>query len=537
MGNELTKTDKLPYSYHTFLLAVQFDCEFVEKDTLGNWEKDSLREPNNRNELMLNYQTYQYFTPEARKLMFNEGKIKRYKYRIPDDADRSFVIVKTLESDQTDKKTGKKLQKTEKYCLTVDNIRVTVFQNHIAILQFELENHDEAHRDLEFIKKINEYGRRINMPFVVNDDTIHPLVSDSISILGNEVKMSCFGERSLERFRAKDSSLRNQNIIPPILTLIRELLPNSNETTEITPVIDDRMFVCCLVRNESFSQEVQSLRYSGDDPIYIVGKDIYTDRELSNKIYSFAFIDAASSSCQSPEMREALLKRCIYSRWRDWGTIDVVTHHSFVRITGESESLTASVINPFLTQYVTMATGVLLQRATLMKLSKDCADISSNYFEKTQRKVNNQKLDERIKQLKREYVFAQNNIFLTQFTAQEQGIDEFDMLRNEMYIKDSLKNLSHKVNGIYDFTTENAENEENRLLNALTIFGLPLSLMQILVVIISFKYFEETFSKNHVIEWGVFFIILAVSIVISVVGIMVYKRFYRARKNKRKTNK
>lgn len=109
------------------------------------------------------------------------------------------------------------------------------------------------------------------------------------------------------------------------------------------------------------------------EPISIVGEDIYSDRELANKIYSFAYIDADDSSCQSPEMRQELLKRCVYSRWRDWGTIDVITHHSLVRVTGEWEGLTASVITPFLTQYVTMAAGALLQRATLMTLSKECA--------------------------------------------------------------------------------------------------------------------------------------------------------------------
>lgn len=527
--NNSTNTDILPYSYHTFMLAFRFNCEFHESDKLGNWEKDSLREPGESKEAMLNYQTYQYFTPEARRLMFNEGGINRYKYHIPENADRSFVIRKTTESDEKDQKTGKKLRKLDEYRLSVDNIRVTVFHNDIAIIQFELENH--AHRDLDSVKCINEYGRRINLPYLVTDGALHSLVADSVSILGNEVNFSCFGEKALKDFRGNDD---RQNIIPPIMSLIYELLPGRDEKMEITPVIDDRMFVCCLVRDNSLGDEVKSVSKKEGEPIPIVGKDIYRDSKLSNKIYSFAFIDAGDSSCQSPEMRETLLKRCIYSRWRDYGTIDVITHHSFVRVTGEDNDLTAITINPFLTQYITMAAGVLLQRATLMKLSKECADISSDYFGKNQSKKSDSELDDRIRKLKRDYVYAQNNIFLNQFTVQEQGIDEFDMLRKEMYITDSLKALNHKVNGIYDFITENAEDKENSLLNILTLFGLPLSLMQVFLVIVSFSFFDAENPMKLPLEIVLFIAISVVCVCISVIFFIIYKSRYSRKQNRKK---
>ena len=534
MDNKLVQTDKLAYSYHTFLLAFSFDdnCQFHPQDKIGNWEKDSLRNINDRGERIMNYKTYQYFTPEARKLMFNDDKIVRYKYNIPEDADRGYVIRKTLEKEDENNK-DKRIRYSEEYRLTIDNIRVTVFNNRIAIMQFELENHDPKHQKLEFVKRINEYGRRINLPYIAGGDDVHELVADSVSILGDEVKFSCFGEKALEDFRTKSD---NQNIIPPIMNLIRELFPDITDKTKFIPVIDDRMFVCCLVRDDEFSDKAKSLIKTDDDPIPTVGRDIYTDRELSNEIYSFAYIDADDSSCQSLEMRAELLKRCIYSRWRDWGTFDVVTHHSFVRVTGTSDSIKDSVIYPFLTQYITMAAGVLLQRATLMKLSAECAEISDEYFENNQNKQRkkNSELDKRIRRLKRDYVYAQNNIFLNQFTAQEQGIDEFDMLRNEMYVEDLLKSLDDKVNGIYDFSKENAEDEENRLLNTLTEFGVPLAIMQVLTVIISFASFEKCIDKNSGFEWLLLCIILAGSIALSVIGIKALGWWYTHKSKKDK---
>ena len=484
----MDKNNNLPYSYHTFLLAFYFDCDFTyDEGNHGKWVEDSLRDGMGGKELRINYQTYQYFTPEARNLMFNVESIKRLRYNIPENSDREYIIKKAEKDDK-----GNKTDRIIVYRLRIDNIRATVFKNNIAILQFELENYDEDHCDIDSVKQINEYGRRINVPFIVDDDVAHPLVADSISIMGNEVEMSSFGKNSLKRFESKDISLQNTDIIPPIMNMIRELLPNSTDETKISSVIDDRMFVCCLVRDEDFSNEVKSLREKKDEPIPIVGKDIYSDRELSNKIYSFAYIDAGDSSCQSPEMREALLRRCVYSRWRDWGTIDVITHHSLVRITGDWDGLIASVINPFLTQYVTMAVGVLLQRATLMILSQECADISSKYFHDGKTNKENKELNKRIKKLKSNYVRAQNNIFLTQFTVQEQGIDEFDMMRNEMYINDMLKNLSHKVNGIYDYTTEYAEETENEILNLITRIGLPLAAINLAFDIISAIFLDST---------------------------------------------
>ena len=503
---------ELPYSYHTFLLAFHFNGDYKNPGaSVGRWRADSIRQGEAEN-LMLNYQNFQYFTPEARKLMFDEENNKRFIYDIPHNVSREYIIRKDF--FKKDEKTGKKRKQTEEFRLVVDNIRATVFSNiNIAIFQLEVENHNYC--SLSDVKKINEYGRRINLPFVAKKDEIHPLVADSITLLGDTVDFHDFGVQSLKRYKAKDDE---NDIIPPILKLIRELLPDS---TEFHPVIDDRMFVCCLVRDEKFSTEMKSVIVNADDIVTSVGKDIYTDRNLSNRLYALAFIDAASSSCQSPEMREALLKRCVYSRWRDWGTIDVVTHHSLIRITGEYEGIKDSVINPFLTQYITMAAGVLLQRATILQLSNECSDIAKKYFEdKSDGKKCDKKLDEKIKKLKREYVYAQNNIFLNQFTVQEQGIDEFDMLKNEMYIDDSLKNLDDKINSIYDFTTEYSENEENSLLNALTKIGLPLSLIQALTVIISFA----CFSDNTRLQIICLVIVFLASILISFVYFKLHKK-------------
>lgn len=492
----LTKSGQLPYSYHTFLFAFYIEGDIDFRKTVDEkWKKDSIRKGKDVYEDRLNYQAFQYFTPEARRLMFGSTEendnytIHRFIYDIEKIPDPSYTISKTLE----EYKDNKPIRWFEEYRLSIDNIKATVFQNQIVILQFDLENHDPKHQDLDSVKRINEYGRRINLPYICEEGSVHSLVADSISILGKTVEYSSFGAKALGKFLSSDDNI---NIVPPVLELIYELLPKEQrEKVKINPVIDDRMFVCCLVRDDKLTKKYKSIIKEDEDSIPIVGKDIYTDRVISNELYSFAFIDAKDSTCQSPEMREEILKRCIYSRWRDEGTIYAVTHHSLVCLTGEADFLKFSVINPFLTEYVIMASGVLLQRATLMRLSDKCSEIS---FRTDMNKKEQKELIDDIKCLKRDYVYAQNNIFLSQFTAQEQGIEIYDMMRNEMYINDSLKDLNNKVNGIYDYTTESAESEENELLNMLTRIGLPLAFMQVFSVILSFNFFSEKSSWQQI---------------------------------------
>lgn len=95
-----------------------------------------------------------------------------------------------------------------------------------------------------------------------------------------------------------------------------------------------------MMRNNIVIEIIQGKNKNDDDYA------IYSDNELSQTIYKMGFIENGCS-CQSSVMRHDLLKRCVYDRWIDWGIIDIITHHSTVRITGDADYIVASVINPF----------------------------------------------------------------------------------------------------------------------------------------------------------------------------------------------
>ena len=413
------------YSYHTFLLAFHYDGDNKPAEN-GNWKKDDLMDFSKSNitdeEKRLNYQRIQYFTPEARSLLFD--KENHFVYDLS-GKEATYKIVK----EQTE------------YVLDVNSIRAILFEGNIGVLIIELEN--TKYQSIEDVNKINEYGRRINLPYIGKEGEPHALVANKITFLGETEDFVQKGKDILSQDNIDD--LKDGYIMKPVEKLLDELLPQHGK---IVPVLDDRMFVCCMVRDSKLSNELSS------------GKDIYLDRELSQKIYALSFIDANGASCKSVEMREEILKRCIDSRWRDWGTIDVITHHSLIRITGGVEvDIVDSVVNPFLIQYVYLAIGALVQRATILSLSAESAEISNKYL------LNDfsEELNNELKNLKKKYVYAQNNIFLHELTVQEQGVEEFDMLKNELYIDNSLENLNNKIDGLYGYVKEYSDDKRARL--------------------------------------------------------------------------
>lgn len=391
------------------------------------------------------------------------------------------------------------------FILDINAVRAILFQGNVGILVIELEN--TRYKCPKIVNYINEYGRRINLPYIGVDES-HTLVAEKITFFGQTEDFIQKGKDILSQSSIND--LKDGYIMKPIENLLKDLLPGYKK---VVPVLDDRMFVCCMVRDTKLSEDVK--------------KDIFRDSELSQKIYAMAFIDADSASCQEMDMREEILKRCIDPRWRDWETIDAITHHSIVRITGGVEvvDIVDSVVNPFLIQYVYLAIGALVQRATILSLSAESAAISNNYF------VNgfSEELDVRLRNLKKQYVYAQNNIFLHELTVQEQGIEEFDMLKNELYIQASLENLDNKIESLYGFVKEYQDEKENKKFNMLGILLALMFIMEPLAIIVGqlLNFMQQ--NENFVV--GVCWFVL------SLIGILVIDKSFNLLLFKKKHKK
>lgn len=446
----------IPHSYHTFLLP--FEYSGIITPDHEKWERNTITETGilaGKN-YKSDYAMFQFFTPEARKLLFDapgdDAVDKKYDYYYrPDLLDGQVYVI--------DKKEGKG-RPAKTFSLPVTGIRLLILDNGVGLFMLSVENHN--YPDINDIAWINEYGRRISLPYLT--DAPHELAAEKITLLGKLADFEKLSEEYVSSAHTPDG-----DIIEPVRAVIEDFIGNE---CRIKPIIDDRMFVCCLIRNKLVSERLK------DEGLY-----------SSEEIYRLAFVDADYASCPSERKRREILSRCIYDRWAPYGTVDVITHHSIFRFTGEEEYIMDSVVNPFNSMYVQLAAGALLQRASIMHFSNKCAHLSKRISRAMDTKQRiTAKLKYEIEKLNAEFVDAGSCIFLDQLCAQEQGMEEFDMLRSELYIDSSLKNLSEKVKSLYELTSIYTEQEENNVLNFIAYLGIPLATAEVVRAIAQAAY-------------------------------------------------
>lgn len=486
-----------------------------------------------KNKFFTDYQAYEYFMPNARNLLYNcdssdsfvfnydltingepirikphkqskKSKEEKEKYDYVSNA--KYIITKHIE-DQISKQT-----KCIQYTLQINAIRLRIFNSGVAILKLETEFHGHKTIDgtkvdysktlvyerIDDFNSINEYGRRINLPFIGKVSADYKYSKNSL--VADEVKIELDGYPKEFQENFADTIIRmnmaeNPYKIDKKLSLtyianhIKKLIDiesnrhvtsnkssrnGNNDDIFIYPIIDDRMYVCAMLRNNFISECIKKKDSTNKD------YKIYSDDYVSKLIYTIGFIET-DCSCQSMTMRRDILKRCVYDRWIDYGTIDVITHHSVVRITCEETELEANVINPFLLQYIQMAEIALAQRATILALfdrvDNATAGIKDGNLDNS--------LYNKIQAIQRDYVKAQNQIFLGDVTVQEQGVEEFRMMLNELYLERTISELDEQIKDAYELANGYIDEKTNHQINLITKLGAGIAVSSIGIDLIS----------------------------------------------------
>jgi hypothetical protein len=506
---------EIPYSYHTFLFPfiwndggnIKWD-EFKKILSNRHWVEttrvDNKISIGTSKEWILDYAAYQYFTEAANAAIFNispesNGRvISRYSYHHDGK--------KFTESDRYTIFKG-----NETFNLNINGIRLYTYDIGVAILCFELENHE--HKSLDAVNKINEYGRRINMPFLPNifnlphDQITHPICADKIEIfidgtvIGVENYLETIkklaqvdGEENL--IKALEEKISLNFIMEPIQTILdgdsdydvttQKSKEEANKKYFIRSCVDDRMFVCCLVRDDNISEKIKRYNFEKREYEYLEDCDISKDSQLlddsiSNELYKLFYIET-SLTCQNVHMKRKILEESVYGRWVDYGTIHAVTHHSIFCVTSAYKGIIDVVINPFLSQYVQLAVLVLAQRATILALATEASTVAEGFKMGETIQLEDIK---KIEKLQAKYVKAQNQLMLAEATVQEQGVEIYNLLKKQLYIKENKEELDGQLSNLHDLANINAEQLEreheqklNNNLALLAALGIPLALIQ-----------------------------------------------------------
>ena len=487
-------TSERAYSYHTFIYTFTYSTDEYQKIEVENvddpfWEKikevdDLLKGDEEDEEEWAAYNSLCYFTPKARNAIFNTNNHNTsvsYKYKIPEGIIMKYVI----ESHQEDK-----------ISLFIREMKLTLFPKiKVGILSINLENYDDAREKDKFsgirrAAQINDWGRRLFFPnrSEKGDDQKNSYIeTKGIGIYAENEQ----GETEelfytdFEQQYQKNKEKENRTVIKPQLidALLGPTIKNEFHIADFQSVFDDRMFICSLIRDDFVSTEIKTYNQKiGDYVCYLPGQMFpNTDIEISSLLYGYVFIDSKlhECSCQNRNFRKELLKKHIYDRWIDYGTLYGFTEYAMTCIIDESDDSYHIVKGTFLTQYVELVKLCLMQRAAINVIETDIVN-SCNMIHPEQ----NESIDiEKISEIWKINVIFQNELYLPEVTFQEQGVEIYNILKKSLKIEELNEEIGTKLNNLHELAAllENKRKEKNELktVKAMNFFSILLGLVAI----------------------------------------------------------
>ena len=420
------------------------------------------------------YMTGQYFNKEAGKLFHLWPK----EHDDDGNEDNTACDIYSYNQDIVDKLTyyimhrhydyDKKENVCHKYRLRVHRITLFLFDKHdnAGILSIETyyrpDDQDDKARaktfneQLEDIKRINDYGRRVSLPFIIRGENpkIDLMCADEIGLIYKGSKDWVTNYRKMmEKWQDKELA---DFFRPPdfILGLIYgciseqskgECKIESGDFPKIDYVIDDRMYLLCLIKNEYISKIAKKVDCLLDSE----AEYDMTLKERNKKqevLYSVEYADHYDPTCQNNVMREELLRKSTYTRWSDYGTIYSVTGNAFICMTSNNDNIKEKVYRPFLTEYYLMTVLVLAQKLSISvfadKAAKNATGAEKNGL------LPSKQVNEIIG-MHETFVSWYNQVYLLEATEQEQGIEVYDLLRKQFGVYTHMKSLKQQMADLY----------------------------------------------------------------------------------------
>lgn len=457
------------YSYHTFIFPFLWNDggkvsrkEFEKCLNKQLWKPDIFGQYRNDEASVSSeyYSAYQYFNNAARAVIYtfednDKQSVRCFRY-----------LTEQLKSKDHNIKYHIKKGDVE-YILRINGIRLKLYNTGIGLLIYELEN--QNYPLIDDINKINDLGRRISRPFYNSENSTCSLCADSISISGiTDIR----GNKIFSQLSGAPAPLNPAKTeIARIVTFLLE--DNDRKVTInkagkkineffIEPIIDDRMFVACYINNKEFADLLAQRNKDGEYRYLSDAEEKSPDDRafnISRKLYETIFVDGDGLSCHSREMLKRMLAENVYDRWIEFrdkgelsGTVHGISEYSMICI---SASLFSA--NAFLTEYIEIAMLVLAQRASLLAFERRISEVSSN------------KKGE--KELQEQYIDFDSQYMLHEVTAQQQGIEIFNIILEKMFIKDEKADVENQIRNLFELKNFKSDRIMNGILFGLAVLG------------------------------------------------------------------
>ena len=496
------------------------------------------------------------------------------KRRIP------FDDIEPLFKDQIIKPPESYKFENKKFILIIDKVSLDIYEKQgIGIFAFHLKN--TKYQNPEDILLINQFGRRIFPPFLDKhypdfkidkickpiDGTIYREIPCSITIKGKKIENVT--EDFAENF--KDEPFKTKDYIPAHIKCFFRMNINLAESENESPkaenenrnallishVLDDRMFVICwygatqltydyrkqkLTSKQEKKKEVYVLsdlcqRMRGGYEVSGFYRNDLQHRSLalnqthdsygysSNDFwYQYVFIDGYGPSCTNTNLRTEQIEKHTYSRWVEANTLYGITRYSFVCLSEPKENLekpfpnAGFIADHIQTVYFKMVSLVLVQRAMVLDFSKRINVIS--FKEDNETDLNEAKL------LNVDYRTFINKIFHREVTAQEQGIELYDLLQDHLRVGMQAKELEKEIREMHRLIDLERTNNTNRRMRFLTILGGLILVPNFILTLLNNRFFSklpvrcEFIGDKLMLDSTILLIVIATCAVLVIYGLL-----------------
>lgn len=492
---ETKEQEKKPtYSQHTFILPFQFrrkgwkkkpnqtqntlhlilPFQFRGKGTLkfkdsGSWTRlddkadipyfetgTGLNAKNVPNRLLYGHQ--RYFNGEVRELVY-PGKqsqlVENYSYR----GKESYYRISYYQDS------GKGVS-LDYYDLDLAYAMIRYYpslQSGFLIICTE----NKAYPKLTDIKKINDYGRRIYNPFLT-DNKAACIAPNNLELLEKEALTNRPTDSGyLDRYAIMDAPrYLLETWVDDKVKIFPEEDEPKTETAFLDLLTDERMFVHSMVASKDLEPLI---RYSSE----FKDKDKGEEKESSYllDLYAWAYVDKDDATCRSLEMAERLVRQSTYNRWSAYGTVYLATQHSFIALFSQENLSTVvpHLTEGFSSQYLELVLLVYIQRAGFLKFSREAGEMATSSARG-------------ILQLQQSYINFKNQFLLLEPSSQEQPIELYQLLQDNLYVTKHIQILDQEIQSLYEMDQVKSSNRMNRVMLLMTVVTiLPVSSNELVV--------------------------------------------------------
>jgi len=501
----VVKQKKDCYSYHNFQFPFRwssnnnqtkknsFDVLNVKLVEPNLWERKPFKLDN-----ILAYNEYRYFYSFVRDVIYDRAdetdqiQCKHYELGISDKAEYQITL------------------KDKIYVLEIESITLDLYELNAGILSFHLFNRKKEQSTPLSILKINQYGRRIYLPFfkTEKEDVATAKIfnaadfakgldgSKGIEIAHKIALVNLFEENDdiiVEDFSKYNSPANFENGDFPTPKLISGLLEPILVDFTIEQLLDDRMFVLCWYGNNGIGNRL-AYKYSYKNDKWW---------------FKYIYVDARLATCQNSEMRNHFIENSTNARWADFRTFFGATRYSFVLLTNELSTLKKDkaefILNHIQTIYFQMTRMVLLQRVLLLNFSQEINKVSKLKL--------NEGLIEKVDLLYENYLTFINKIHFKEITAQDQGIELYDMLIDKMRVNRDVDYLSKEMQELHSYVNLKQQKQQNdessKLTKIATIFIVPTFVISLLSLIAGQKIDFQASFEWEMLGYVLFLVVIA----------------------------